>query len=444
MRICAVDVEAKAFGQLTQWGISRSELIAVAFSGGGDSTALLSLMIKWNNAQSVQAFIVDHGLRSGSDTEAELARSRAHEMGASARILSCAWPNEKPGEVPTTGIQEKARNARYQLLGDACREQGIKTLMLGHNRGDQAETVLMRQQAGSGWRGLAGIKCRIEAPIWPALQGVEILRLLLEYGRAELRSYNKNNGLTWIDDPSNDSQAFARIRARAYLDTHLGEKQNLLTMAKAANFILAQEQVLLSEFIQSTTRIHDWGGVNLLPGFCTAKLGQVAEALKYLLPAISGDAFPPSTEKRMNLARRFRAKGFSGATLGGVRCVPQEGGILCVRDLGVLLGRAKVPAVRSMQLQANETKIWDSRFAITTIRNNVTVDALGNWVDKLDKSQKLSLSSCPQVARGGLPVFVLGNQVKFIPPVVSHADNQDFSVRTLTNERLRSLLSEFD
>ena len=182
--------------------------IAVAFSGGGDSTALLSLMLEKAKGTKITALIVDHGLREGSVDEAKLAAQRAQDMGARTEILT--WQGEKP----ETGIQEKARLARYGLLGAACRRLSVDTLLLGHNQDDQAETILMRQQKNSGWRGLAGMKEKTKAPLWPQLYGITVERPLLGATRAALREYNKKNNLPYIDDPSNEDRAFTRIQAR--------------------------------------------------------------------------------------------------------------------------------------------------------------------------------------------------------------------------------------
>jgi len=434
----SANVEAQVFAKLNAWGFTPGHNIGVAYSGGGDSTALLALMLKWSDSGHVYAFIVDHALRSGSDKEAKLAEKRALAMGAQTKILTCQWPEG----IPTTGIQEKARNARYQLLGDACREQGIENLFLGHNHDDQAETVLMRQGAGSGWRGLAGIKCRNTAPIWPALQGVTILRPMLDCGREELRLYNKNNGLPWIDDPSNENRSFARIRARDYLTKHPSERKNLLTISKAATEVLSAERQQILAFIRRAVKFYDWGGATLLPGFNTAGQGQIAEALKYLLPVISGEALPPGTEKRMNLARRIRAQDFSGATLGGVRLLPSKDGVLCVRDLGVLLGRKDVLAQSPLRLPPEQLQVWDGRFTVSTRQDDVVVDALGNWLEGLGESRKQLLATIPEPVRGGLPVFIRAGKIAYIPFVDFAANTHGFHARALASQRLQALLGE--
>ena len=435
----------KVFAKLTRWGIPRDGTLAVAFSGGGDSTALLDLLLKWCENGHVFAFIVDHALRENSDKEAKLAQGRAQAMGAQTKILTCQWPNG----TPTTGIQEKARNARYQLLGEACRDLGVDMLMLGHNQDDQAETVLMRQDAGSGWRGLAGMRAYSLAPIWPALCGVIIVRPMLSCSRDELRTYSRKIGLKWIEDPSNENRSFARIRAREYLATHENEKQNLLLTSKAASETLALEKAKIAYFIKDNTELHAWGGMTLLPGFHSAKLGQGAEALKYLLPAISGQALPPASDKRMNLARRLRSPDFSGATLGGVRFVPMKGGILCVRELGALKGRSGVNAHPKLKLFPDAVNIWDGRFAVTgsveALSGDIYVDAFDDWEVILDEPYKGAyniLNTLPVFARQVLPVMIKNNFVVHISILDIPLKMQGIQVRSLLGEHLHALLSE--
>ncbi len=431
--------ERKVFEQLDELVGNGQKPLAVAFSGGGDSTALLSLTLKWRSDHPVYALIVDHGLRDGSAQEAKLARSRAIKMGASAQILNCIWGRF----IPQTAIQEKARNMRYGLFADACKDIGVNILLLGHNQDDQAETVFMRKDANSGWRGLAGIKPRTRAAIWPALQGVTSVRPLLSCSREDLRLYNKSNNLQWIDDPSNSNLSFARIRARKFLSRSETAKHNLLSVAKAASETLEQEQIELSSFICEGTKINDWGGVFLKPKFCANNAGKIAEALKYLLPAISGEYLSPTYEKRRNLAKRLKAPSFTGATLGGVRLVPQRNGILCMRDLGAIVGRDNVQALPALPLKPNQSCIWDGRFEMSALQSGVHVDVLANWLETLDVQRKALLRSLPEPVRGGLPVFIRDNQIAHIPFVGFSTSAHGCYARALTRERLKSLLGGF-
>ncbi|MBX3491702.1 MAG: tRNA lysidine(34) synthetase TilS, partial [Parvibaculum sp.] len=124
-----------------------SNVIAVAFSGGPDSLALLILAAAWARGQPgvrLVALTVDHGLRAGSTAEAMTAARLAAMLGVPHRILT--WEEPKTG----SGIQAAAREARYRLLAAACREAGAGDLLVAHHLEDQAETFLLRLRRGSG------------------------------------------------------------------------------------------------------------------------------------------------------------------------------------------------------------------------------------------------------------------------------------------------------
>lgn len=180
--------------------------IAVAVSGGADSFALLHLAMGWakrHNA-TLLALTVDHGLRAESAEEARQVAAWCAQQGIPHRTLQ--WVGEKP----RSAIQATARNMRRKLLCAACVEQNIDYLLMGHQADDQAETLLMRLQRGSGLRGL-----RVMQPFTRHMEsGVAILRPLLYHTRAELRQYCTDHHLPFIDDPSNENIEYERVRVR--------------------------------------------------------------------------------------------------------------------------------------------------------------------------------------------------------------------------------------
>ncbi len=438
------DIEAQVFAKLDELSGQEVRPLAVAFSGGGDSTALLSLVIKWGRGRPVHALIVDHGLRHSSREEAGLAHKRALAMGGigvvKAGILTYQWDNG----IPRTGIQEKARKARYHVLAQACRAIGTSTLLLGHNVDDQAETVLMRKDAGSGWRGLAGMAERAAYPVWPIVANVTIIRPLLSCTRAELRAYNGANGLAWIDDPSNENRQFTRIRVRDQLALNGQAKENLLIQAKAAREVLEQEREEIIQFIQSFTQVFEWGGVALLPGFSEASTGQVAEAMKYLIPAISGQEDTPNFQKRIQLAKKLRHTGFVGATLGGVQFVVRKNDILCVRDPGAVIGRAGKETLPPLKLAAHIPEIWDGRFKLLSQQDSPTVIPLGHWQNTLENEHRTLLKAIPDAARSCLPIFTKNDRIAHIPFVDNPGSTHGYSALSLIGTRLASLLGDFD
>ena len=130
--------------------------VALAVSGGSDSTALMWLVRRWALAAArppkISVLTVDHGLRPQAQAECASVVDWARALGLEAHILT--WPGSKPA----SGLQAKAREMRYSLMRDWCRAHGATLLVTAHTLEDQAETVLMRLARGSGITGLSGMR----------------------------------------------------------------------------------------------------------------------------------------------------------------------------------------------------------------------------------------------------------------------------------------------
>ena len=119
--------------------------LAVAVSGGSDSLSLVLLASHWAACRGgkVTALSVDHGLRAESRLEVEQVKKWMRIKGIDHHILS--WEERKP----VSGLQAAARNARYKLMTDWCREASVLHLLIGHTLDDQAETLLLRHEKAS-------------------------------------------------------------------------------------------------------------------------------------------------------------------------------------------------------------------------------------------------------------------------------------------------------
>lgn len=181
--------------------------VAVGVSGGADSLALVLLLDELLRPQGRQviALTVDHGLREESATEAAYVAKLMAEHEIEHHIL------EWQGEKPSTGIEEAARDVRYALLKGWCQANGVEILCVAHHQQDQAETFLMRLQRGSGVTGLCGMAEVNE------LDGVSIVRPLLNISSECLKSYLQQRNISWVEDPSNQSEDFLRCRVRKLL-----------------------------------------------------------------------------------------------------------------------------------------------------------------------------------------------------------------------------------
>ena len=202
--------------------------LVLAVSGGPDSTALLWLAARWRKRRrrgpTLLAVTVDHGLRPEARREAAAVKRLAARLGIAHRTLR--WTGRKP----TSGLQERARDARYQLIGQAAARAGATCVLTAHTLDDQAETVLFRMARGSGLTGLAGM-ARVrplvmadgQAQGGAAAASAFLVRPLLDVPKSRLVATVRAAQIAAADDPSNRDPRFTRTRLRALMPALAGE-----------------------------------------------------------------------------------------------------------------------------------------------------------------------------------------------------------------------------
>lgn len=218
----------------------------VCFSGGGDSTALLHLMVR-SGLAPLQALHVDHGLQAQSALWSRHCASVCEALGVPLQSLAVTVDPNHP-----QGPEAAARAARYDALRAAMQPDDV--LVLAHHLDDQAETVLMRLLRGTGVDGLGAM--RAEAPFAPG----RLWRPLLQVPRARLRTYLGQHGLDFIDDPHNVDRRYTRVWLRHDILPALAQRQPALPQALARLAAHARDQsALLQELadIDLHGLIHD-------------------------------------------------------------------------------------------------------------------------------------------------------------------------------------------
>lgn len=178
--------------------------LGLAVSGGPDSLALLFLAHAALPGQIAVASI-DHGLRPEAAGEVALVERVAHERGIPFTPLKVTLA---PGNT-----QARAREARYAALAAWAQADRLGAVATAHHADDQAETLLMRLNRGSGLAGLAGVRAATRI----AGTEVTLLRPLLGWRKAELAQVVASAGITAADDPSNTDPTFDRARLRTAL-----------------------------------------------------------------------------------------------------------------------------------------------------------------------------------------------------------------------------------
>lgn len=187
------------------------DALAIAYSGGLDSSALLHLA-HWHaqkNGIRLVAFHVHHGLSVDADAWLQHCASECARLG-----ITFAAQRVQLADASTSGIEAAARSSRYAALGALCREHDVPLLLTAHHQDDQAETVLLQLLRGSGVAGLSGMDT---ANCAPDLLGDAVLmmaRPLLSLSRAQLAALVIREGIAHVDDASNLDTRYARNALR--------------------------------------------------------------------------------------------------------------------------------------------------------------------------------------------------------------------------------------
>lgn len=202
-----------------QEGEAKKRAMAVAYSGGLDSTVLLHLAHAYavRNGMDLFAFHIHHGISVKADEWLLHCEKTCRRLGIdfdARRVLL----NRESGE----GTEAAARRARYAALAALCRERGIELLLTAHHEDDQAETVIMQLMRGAGVAGLSGMDVLGTVPGAVDEEAPQLLRPLLGVSRKALENWAKEQRLSYVEDDSNTDLQYARNAVRLKVMPVLG------------------------------------------------------------------------------------------------------------------------------------------------------------------------------------------------------------------------------
>jgi tRNA(Ile)-lysidine synthase len=333
--------------------LHRERHVALAVSGGSDSTALMRLARSWADSHQpglkLTILTVDHGLRPEAAGEAMRVQEWAASLGLSHHVLN--WQGPKP----ETGLQARAREARYGLMAGWCRDNGAGMLLTGHTLDDQAETVLMRLERSLSPGSLSGIAAQ------GSWDGLALLRPLLKARRAALRDYLTGIGQDWIEDASNDDRRFERVRVRQALTGLHGQNvtpERLAALAEASARTNLLLEDLAGQWLSNWLKEEE-AGICHLPKepFLVLPEALQQHILARIVRHYGGGQSQPEAEELRRLAR-WVAEGPVRCTLGGALLGRRKQGFWAAREAGRL---SPVPLV----IPESGAAVWDGRFLVT-------------------------------------------------------------------------------
>lgn len=380
--------------------------IAIAVSGGSDSMALAILAGTWAAAKrgKVSTLIVDHGIRTESAREAAQVAGWLTQHGLRPEILRWTGPR------PRHGLPAAARYARYALLEQWCAGHGVLHLLVGHQRQDQAETLLMRLGRGSGLDGLAAM-----APIVERRQ-VRVLRPLLNVPRARLRATLNACAQSWVEDPTNVDTALARARLRAALPALGKDALTVDRLAATARHLGQARQALEAQcdaLLAAAVSVHPAGFLRIRRAPLVAAPAEVGlRALARCAATVSGAQYTPRADRLQRLFAALCLPAAKARTLGGCRFSPLGDEVLICREGAAVAGPLALASARSVH--------WDGRFLVHTgpkLGRGLSIAALGSqgWRQISATVSPKSRRNLPISARAALPALWRAGRVIAVP-----------------------------
>jgi len=188
--------------------------VLVALSGGGDSVALLHVLVRIGDdlGITVEAAHLNHSMRGDeSERDESFCRDICNDMKIPLTVERL-----KAGEIyiNKSSVESTAREVRLAFLKRVAEERNASRIATGHTLDDLAETVLQRIIRGTGPSGLSGIL--------PVRDGLWV-RPILCISRKEARDYLRDRGITFCEDSTNKDTAYFRNRIRHELMPFLKE-----------------------------------------------------------------------------------------------------------------------------------------------------------------------------------------------------------------------------
>ncbi len=223
-------------------GLSRRRRCLVGVSGGGDSVALLHLLLEAGFA-GLHVCHLDHRLRGRASTaDARFVRRLADKLG-----LPCDIARAEVRSAPGLSLETAARQARFAFFARVARERRCRTVLLGHHADDQAETVLFNLLRGSGLSGLSGMAASSEQRVGRIT--LQLVRPLLGHTRAELQAWLALRKIPCRTDASNTDVKHQRnnLRHRVLPELHrLTGRDPRPALLRLAALAAAEDELLVS------------------------------------------------------------------------------------------------------------------------------------------------------------------------------------------------------
>ena len=193
--------------------LREGDRAVVSVSGGVDSMVLLDLLVRLSGPMGLELVVAhaNHGLRGReSDGDERL-------VGEVARMCGLEFMSGRLRPREGRNLQDAARSLRQGFLMKLAGERDADVICLGHNSGDQAETIIMHLMRGAGLAGLRGMSPSSR------LEGARVVRPIMFASRDEIEAYAKEGGIDFREDSTNARTDYRRNEIRHLIMPRLSE-----------------------------------------------------------------------------------------------------------------------------------------------------------------------------------------------------------------------------
>ncbi|MFO7295079.1 MAG: tRNA lysidine(34) synthetase TilS [Caldicoprobacter sp.] len=263
------------------------ERVLVGISGGPDSVALLHVLKRIERDMGIEVYAahVHHGIRGTvADQDAEFVAQLCQQWDVPLFVERANVPRLADEWGMT--LEEAGRIVRYRFFDEVLQDIRGHKIALGHNRDDQAETILHHILRGTGMQGLQGIR--------PVRQN-KIIRPLIEVSRAEIEEYCHQNGLDFRLDTTNQDVAYTRNRIRHELIPYIKQhfNPNIVDALVRMGTIIRDEEEFLQDYCRKEydklVRVSNQNQLRIdLQGFLMQPIAVRRRVLRMALRAMSG------------------------------------------------------------------------------------------------------------------------------------------------------------
>ena len=333
--------------------------VAISFSCGSDSLALLILMNDWIKKHKGLLTLIyfDHKLRKESYLESKYTKEISKKLGIDYKILM--WNEKKP----KTSIMQRAREIRYKKIINFCKQNNIMTVMTAHHLDDSLETYYMKKKRNADTPNLSGI------PFKNTQDQVQILRPFINFRKSRLIKTCEKNKYKWFEDPSNQNENFERVKVRKVIASlNKNKRSKLYSEFKVHLDENKFFEIKLAKFFIENLEFNEYGKftINKKKFEIQNKSFQI-EVLKRILVTCSGSIYSPRSRSIKFFLDKYLK--FENIKFTIHSCIVE----CCSDKIFIFREYVKTKNLNPKQLTIKKkaSVIWDNRFLISSIFGDI-------------------------------------------------------------------------